>query len=480
MWCHARTFGPGLTALALAGACLFACHFDPSAAGDGDEGDEGATDDGPSSDGLPPGSDGGADAGPVSCTPNERSCNGRLLRTCNSTGDGFSSQTTCPFTCEDGDHCTVASNVDQTAQENCGVNAPTARLVPPSGATVNLSSEGNGRITCDPNCGEATVTSIDAVGVTNQAETDVDVAHFCLSEMNIGSDVTFTVQAGVPRSFAFLVTGNAVIAGTIPFDGRDAPENTAGTAGPGGGAGGSLSGSVGQPGDGACPGRGGARLGQSMTEIVGGGGGGAGHGSAGGQGGNGRLSSGQFAVGGDPGGVCLAPTVSPLVGGSGGGGGGDGACGGNCGWPGGGGGGGIQISAAGGIDVSGTIRANGGAGFGTTGAPAAGGGGGGAGGAILLEGPSVTVRAGALLVEGGRGGDSGGGNGGNGAAGELDTGGNGQTGNQDLEGGAGGGGGGGRVRINARTQPSCTGLTSPANVCSTGPLEQDGSIGSGT
>lgn len=476
MWCDARTFGSGLTALALAGASLFACQFEPGANGNaGDDDGVGVADAAPIGDGQQPGDDGGPDAGSVDCVPNQRSCSGRDLRTCNAAGDGYSSQATCPFTC-DVDHCTVASNIEQGAQEAC-VAADAARLSPPTGATVSLTSDGDGRITCSPSCNDAGGTAIDAAGVVEQG--NVDLAYFCLSELNIPTGVVFSAQAGIPRSIAFFVAGHVAVGGTIAFDGSDADGvATAAAAGPGGGRGGARSGGNGQPGQGPCPGQGGERLVQmAPDQIVGGGGGGAGYGSIGGRGGTGRLSPGVDAAAGDAGAICAGATLEPLVGGSGGGGGGDGACGGDCGWPGGGGGGAIQISAVEGINLSGAIRARGGNGFGDPGSPAGGAGGGGSGGAILLEGPSVTIGGVRLDVSGGGGGDAGGGSGGAGATADLSAG-QGASGNQDLEGGAGGGGGGGRVRINASNTPSCDGVTSPSSVCTAGALQTGGSIGS--
>jgi hypothetical protein len=142
--------------------------------------------------------------------------------------------------------------------------------------------------------------------------------------------------------------------------------------------------------------RGGRAGGSGMTTTSGGGGGG--HGDAGGAGG-----AGVGVAGGAGGAIFGDLTTEPvtLIGGSGGGAGGGGAVGGK----GGAGGGAIQIAADGAMTVRGTIQA-GGCG-GAPGGNAGGGGGGGSGGVILLEAPTITFAAGAVLAANGGGGGGG-------------------------------------------------------------------------
>jgi hypothetical protein len=480
VWCAVRTrrsLVPGLCVLALAGAGVGACQFEPTGAAGpaGDDGVGGGGSDGGGGiqpDAQPRKPD--AEAGPVTCVPNETVCDGRTLSQCNASGDGFTERRVCPFTCEDDDHCTLASNVPEAEQEDCPGSA--VRLAPPPGADVTIVNQGDGLIECDPNCGDG-ISSIPAAGTENSG--DLNMVWFCLAEIDIPSDVTVTVEAGLPRTLGLLVRGEARVAGQILAAGNGATIEGPGAAGPGGGIGGGLVADQGQAGGGACPGQGGgkAELGLAST---GGGGGGGGHGGNGGVGGAGRSSGGQTADGGGSGPGCGVEALEPLVAGGGGGSGGDGSCQGSCGWPGGGGGGGIQIAAGGGVTITGTIDASGGDGFGvaTGDEGRGGGGGGGAGGAILLEGPSVTVSGGGrLLVEGGAGGAALAGNGGIGGAAGLPTGAGGANADANSEGGSGGGGGGGRIRLNGTAVPACGAFASPDGVCRSGGLKQGGSIG---
>lgn len=196
------------------------------------------------------------------------------------------------------------------------------------------------------------------------------------------------------------------------------------------------------------------------------GGGGGGHFATGGVGGNAPGGT----LGGAAGLVSGSPELVPLMGGGGGG------RGGGTGGVGGAGGGALQISAATGITISGTIDAAGGGGSGGSDVSegSGGGGGGGAGGSVLLESPTVTI-AGRLLVAGGAGGQgttcenacAGPSRGVDGADGgsvvpapgspSLATGGGGGAGSDSAgspriggtgTNGGGGGGGAGRVRIN--------------------------------
>jgi hypothetical protein len=109
----------------------------------------------------------------------------------------------------------------------------------------------------------------------------------------------------------------------------------------------------------------------------------------------------------------------------------------------------VQLSAAGDLTVTGTIRANGGDGDLPCGANDEGGGtGGGSGGGILLEGASLTRQRAILQVNGGNGGPDGdyfhcGGN--TGAQGSTSASNPGDDGRDCSGGSPGGGGGYGRV-----------------------------------
>jgi hypothetical protein len=401
---------------------------------------------------------------PIECTPNQTECTtGRTLRTCNSTGDGFAT-VECAFTCEDNGEarCTVASNLPEQDQRACDGDA---RLTP--SGDVQLEAD---RLTCPGGCGGGRNEIIGQVAG--------DVIWYCLSEVNIPGGVTVAAEAGLDRAVLFFVDGNATIAGAISIDGGDAQigQSAGGAAGPGGGAGGALSNGTGQLGGGECRGGGGQTRRGSANDRVGGGGAGGGHRGRAGDGGDGRSPAGPLGTP-VPGGEaddrsCGTESLVPLVGGSGGGGGGDGNCGGDCGWPGGGGGGAIQISARGGVNVTGPIDASGGVGAGSlTGDNSrGGGGGGGAGGAILLEGSTVTAGASSLSVAGGTGGGAGGGLGGAGAAGGQVNGTGGADAGGQGQGGPGGGGGGGRIRLNASAPPSCLNVSSPSASCTEGDL----------
>jgi len=207
----------------------------------------------------------------------------------------------------------------------------------------------------------------------------------------------------------------------------------------------------------------GGRSGASGMSTASGGGGG-GHGDSGGAGGSG------VAVAGGAGGAVFGDlTTEPvtLIGGSGGGAGGGGSVGGK----GGAGGGAIQIAADGVLTLRGTIQAGGCGGL--AGGALGGGGGGGSGGVILLEAPTMTFAAGAVLAANGGGGGGGAGGqpgqpgptttsaatGGNGGGTTGTRGGNGGTGGQlagragtnvsgaVLKYGGGGGGATGRIAI---------------------------------
>ena len=373
----------------------------------------------------------------------------------------------CPFVCDSG-ACRSATNVTPEIYQACNDTAPP--LTPPSGAGVAV---GDGpQIECTPDCGDGSTTVIAAGGTIDQGS-GPGLAWFCLSRIDLPSDVT--VDATIDTDALLLFSdGPVTIAGDVDAEGGGSVFSIGGSGGPGAENGATIFGeTAGIDGSGACPGLGGSRVGPQLDRAAGGGGGG-GFGSTGGAGGNGRNPGDDVtAPGGAGGGTCGAAELSPLVGGSGGGTGGDGTCGsgGACAGGGGGGGGAIQIASRVSIALSGDIDADGGDG-GSAFSQEGGGGGGGSGGAILLEAPIVTVNDdGELSVEGGDGADAGAGNGGNGASSGQAAGDPGADAQSASEGGAGGGGGAGRVRINsAGGVTTCGSFVTPTAACTAGAL----------
>jgi hypothetical protein len=242
----------------------------------------------------------------------------------------------------------------------------------------------------------------------------------------------FTVASGATlrltgaRPVVFAVFGNASIAGTI-----DASAN-----GVTPGAGGNQSCGTSQGADGT---------GETTRLRGASGGGGGGFATAGGKSGEANTDGRSEAPA--NGGVTRGnETLTPLFGGCAGG------RAGGCTTVGGAGGGAIQVSAAGALNATGSLRASGAPGATPCGADDEGGGtGGGSGGAILLEGSALTTTGATLQVNGGDGGsngsyagifDCGETAGGVGATSAVTTGGDGI----ECEGGSPGGGGGyGRV-----------------------------------
>jgi hypothetical protein len=403
------------------------------------------------------------------CTPDQSYCDGRVLQMCRGDGTGpvAGTEQLCDFACVT-DACVQASDVPAIVYASCDGTAPA--LTPLAGTTLRFEKPGAAaQITCVPDCGDGSTTSIGAV----RQEATPARAWFCLSSMNIPAGVTVTTATNLAEAIILLVDGAAEIAGTVDFRGRRAMSTSAGSGGPGGGAGGARASGSGNDGQGACPGRGGSKEGAGTGSEAGGGGGGGGYGGTGGAGGTGRNSlDGVSAAGGAGGDLCGNQAIVPLVGGGGGGSGGDASCGGACGWPGGGGGGAIQIAARASILVSGSINTSGGDGHGvTSGIDSVGGaGGGGSGGAILLESPAITI-SGYLIANGGRGGTGAAGSGGAGATGVTGEGGEGASYLSPGQGGSGGGGGGGRIRINTPGAATpCDASVSPGAICTAGGL----------
>jgi hypothetical protein len=472
--CAVRALGrlsPRAAFTLLAGASSLACQFAPG--GDAPENDGTEIDAAIDSPDAPVAPEPDA-ARPTVCTPNETRCDGRALSACNAAGDGYLEPVECAFTCEADDHCTLASNLPRAEQAACGPGEPV--LAPTSGTiTVRDSALGGIRMECSDGCGDGD----EIRGTAVAQDLGVGMIYFCVSRLDIPSGVTVRVDSGVDRSIAILVDGVATVSGSIDV-GAEAASSQTGPAGPGATAGGAQSDEEGAPGGGTCGGGGGRKNGPNMMSAGGGGAGGS-FGSRGAAGGNGRFpmgADGQPIQGGQPAAqLCGDADLEPVIGGAGGGAGGDGSCG-DCGWPGGGGGGALQIAARGGIEISGTIDASGGDGFGLTSNDngRGGGGGGGSGGAILLEAPTLTIAPGAVLrVDGGRGGIAFAGEGGAGATGGQAA----QSGRNAAgspQGGTGGGGGGGRIRLNA-VEPSCRGgSASPTSACTTGSLKREGAF----
>ena len=409
---------------------------------------------------------GGMEGLPLTCTPNETACDGRVRKVCGANGMWDPTlDTTCDFTCSQGS-CVVASNIAIADVAMCGSNAPV--LAPPPGATVTLATDGTTHLECSPDCGNG-VTRIDRTNVITNVQPNV--AWFCLSQLSITADVAVTADPQSPATSAlvFIVDGPVTIAGSFAADGATATSAVpGGKGGPGGFAGSDLTGSSNSDGHGPCAGKGGDHDGPTFADHwIGGGGGGGGNATAGANGGSGKCVNGDHT--GNPRGAssagCSVASLIPLVGGSGGGAGGDATVNVQQGWAGGGGGGAIEIASRVSITITGALTSRGGAGYGENSVD--GGGGGGAGGSLLLEAPSLSL-SGMLVVDGGAGGSSGAGAGGTGASNAVPA----ATGKSfaaDGQGGSGGGGGAGRIRLNAGNA-ACPATVSPAGSCSTGVL----------
>jgi hypothetical protein len=276
---------------------------------------------------------------------------------------------------------------------------------------------------------------------------DPDVVILTMQTFAVTGTGSLTIEGDKPVILA--VFGDATVDGNID----------AGAVGTAAGPGGDV----------ACSGGAGDNGGSSNSDNDGsGGGGGGGFGSPGARGG-----SGSDGGGGNGGSTDGNPELVPLRGGCSGGRGGRGV---GSGRYGGGGGGAAQVSTAGILSITGTVSAAGGGGQ-KGGGYGDGGGGGGSGGAVLLEGDTVSIDAGAWLTANGGGGGGGRGEGGgssqdgsdgyrsstarapggNCAGSQCGDGGDGaaaagsaQNGQNGDDGGGGGGGGGmGRVRINS-------------------------------
>jgi len=367
-----------------------------------------------------------------------------------------------------GSSCVFPPHIPVAALRACfGAAAPA--LDPPVGATLSFRKSGaTYQVDCTPNCGGAT-TTIPAQEALFQASAPL-IELFCLSSVNIPAGVTVTADPSFDRAISILASGAIAIGGTVDFSGAQPGDVPGGTGGPGGYAGGGRVAPF--NGAGPCGGAGGVPQ-TSSTAPTGSGGGGGGHAGTGGGGG-----AGNPGIGGGAGG-CSAP-FGKLEGGSGGGAGGTGtviAIGGtNFGsqFASSGGGGAVALVSRTSVAVTGTITANGAAGKVRTNNTsfnydALGGTGGGAGGTIVLAGVTVNV-SGSLRVDGG-GGAIAWGNGGGGASGANVNGSGGANGPSSTNGGAGAGGGGGYVRVFAASgTANCATIASPVAGCASAPL----------
>ena len=366
-----------------------------------------------------------------------------------------------------GSACVFPPHVPTSAMATCFTGSALPALKPAVGATVVFQKTGSTyELACTPDCGSAAtkISAQEAVFQTGGPLIEV----FCLSSISIPAGVAVTAAPTFDRAIAALASGTITVGGTIDVSATtpSAGDIAGGSGGPGGYPGGGR----------VAPFNGGGPCGGTIGAAVTGTGGGAGGGGHGGVGGNGGISS-PAAAGGVGG--CTA-SYGPLEGGSGGGGGAVGtviAVGGTNfpeGFTGAGGGGALALIARGALTVSGSITANGAAGPVTADNAsfkydALGGTGGGAGGTIVLAGLSVDV-SGTLRAEGGKGSVAWGA-GGAGAQGATANGSSGANAPAVNNGGAGGGGGGGYVRIFAASgTATCATIASPRGGCENNPL----------
>ena len=243
---------------------------------------------------------------------------------------------------------------------------------------------------------------------------NADCGPFQFTTVDIPAGIT--VRGIGTQPLVILCQGDVKVAGRLDVSGEPGSRPSPGSGGPGGGDGG-AGGTSGPPAEqgNAGSGRGGGG-GGSPTNSFGlsaGGGGGGGFGNHGISGGSGAFGNGTPGAGGAPYG---SPALVPLRGGSGGGGGGgDAIVTTPPGAGGGGGGGALLISTPAGIEILGSVLANGG--DGGPGYSDSGNGGGGSGGGIRLFASSVSIfgevrargGAGGTQQYGGYGGDGGGG-----------------------------------------------------------------------
>jgi hypothetical protein len=250
-----------------------------------------------------------------------------------------------------------------------------------------------------------------------------------LAALQVANGASLVVTGSRPVIFA--VYGDVTVAGTVDASASDTTP----------GAGGDQNCGTRQGGDGS---------GDTKRFSGASGGGGGGLGTAGGAAGEGNTD-GMHIAGGIAGVAGATATLVPLIGGCAGG------MAGGCTTAGGAGGGAVQISVAGSLTVTGTVRANGADGALPCGPMDEGGGtGGGSGGAILLEASTVQTSGATLQANGGDGGANGSFAGvykcgsSKGGAGSTSASSAGTVGTSCQGGSSGGGGGYGRVVVNDR------------------------------
>ena len=355
----------------------------------------GATSDGGQSDGPLTGeagtSEGGMSDGGGPCVPGTKTCvDGTTLGTC---GDPATQKCALDCSTVGGAHCTIMQ--------------PTAPVVPDDLTTVGAAALTiNASALVDTDTG-----AIEGIrppnGDPGALELKSGIAFRRIGNVGVFSVKSFTVNTGATlklrgtSAFALAAAETITVVGIIDARGYDAAgvlcgtpnttpaSDTAYVAGPGGSPGGQRTGAN----NGSATGAGGGKGVAGFTS----GSAGAGGGGFGGRGGNG----GGYAI--SAGGSVAFP--SPIAGGFGGG--ASGGSGGANGQSGGGGGGAVQLVAGISIEVGGGANPGGvnvggcggtGAMFGETGSA------GGSGGAILLQAPSISMKAlGVLAANGGAG-----------------------------------------------------------------------------
>lgn len=336
------------------------------------------------------------------------------------------------YDCNDG--CPLnASSTD--ASSGCGlgfvpVNIDVTRLNP-NQAAATTTIDCNAVLNTDELEFTTWCTGETRPQITMHSQTDgPEVAVVALRGLNVTGSRTLKIEGSRPA--VLVVFGNATIAGTVNASANGTTANAGGNY--------NCTADVDVEG---C---------ESNDNETGGGGGG-GFGTAGGKGGKGDDCPPPSVPPGDgttPGGPERGNgSLVPLIGGCPGG--AAGFCSGK-----GAGGGALQLSIGGTLTLTGTLRANGGAGpysCGSSSEGKLGGGGGGSGGAIRVEAGALSIT-GTVEAKGGNGGDSTY-NGGSGSTSSSQPGGDASnlvpSPEPDVYGGGGGGGGYGRIVLCDRT-----------------------------
>lgn len=306
----------------------------------------------------------------------------------------------CPLGCNEATgNCYVPSNIPADSMDSSAGSIDLAGEAADIYFNTDTGeiSDGIGNIVREAGTGYDAATGTTFTIIDQGAEAP-QIGVFVVGGFSLPSGTTLYGEG--LNALAIAASGTMVIDGIINVcaSGQD--------PGPGGWAGGDA----GAAGAGQCPGSPGGGGDSSCIDGIynpqcSAGGGGGGYGGTGGKGGDSNVT--MIFAGGDGGGPCGTPEISPLIGGSGGGGGAF-ASGNPSSSPGtgGGGGGAVQIVSA--LSVafgdSGGIHSGGDGGGESDGG---GGGGGGAGGGILIEAPDVDVASGVILAANGGGGGGG-------------------------------------------------------------------------